>query len=472
MADLPSIAEAIEKALAELDGPIPYEAFIARVLEIRPSKAKRPAQSIKNELRYGWQDRLIVSENTVMPTHIALQGVRFALPISRQEAERGVLLYSSIFQTHTRRNTHAETLVLQDADGSPLPVKPITRDVKYETIFGTSTIPEVAFDLAEWFKANHIQRDDFVLVTIIDWDRGHYRLVHEKHQLRRKRRNEIAARNQVLADAIFQQLEASRDGNRFAHEAILPALASLPDPQGYPGDPWEEVVQADPRMITDGISINYIKAPSPLQQALMDAMDWDMPEQPPKRISPQEARRVYRFRASLRHRKNLWREIEISGKATLAAFDVVLRDAFLHDTSDHLSSFTKLVARGKSRRSTKLELAVINPFDEGEGEDIQIAALELAPGDKLLYVYDFGDWIEHTIELQEITEPEADAKYPRIAGQNKPAYRYCQACAAEGRKVVAVYVCETCSEDRRPVYICEDHAVDLHNDHWTGELLY
>jgi hypothetical protein len=73
MADLPSIAEAIEKALAELDGPIPYEAFIARVLEIRPSKAKRPAQSIKNELRYGWQDRLIVSENTVMPTHIALQ---------------------------------------------------------------------------------------------------------------------------------------------------------------------------------------------------------------------------------------------------------------------------------------------------------------------------------------------------------------------------------------------------------------
>ena len=43
--------------------------------------------------------------------------------------------------------------------------------------------------------------------------------------------------------------------------------------------------------------------------------------------------------------------------------------------------------------------------------------LGLAPGDELKYVYDFGDWIEHKITLEAITEPQADVKYPRWWGR-------------------------------------------------------
>ncbi len=65
-----------------------------------------------------------------------------------------------------------------------------------------------------------------------------------------------------------------------------------------------------------------------------------------------------------------------------------------------------------------LKCLSVDPF--GEGEDQSIAELELQPGDALKYVYDFGDWIEHRLILEEIFEPQAKAIYPRIVAQNKP----------------------------------------------------
>ena len=45
--DLPTIDEAIEIALIEANGPIAVSAFVDRVLEIRPSSAKRPSASVR-----------------------------------------------------------------------------------------------------------------------------------------------------------------------------------------------------------------------------------------------------------------------------------------------------------------------------------------------------------------------------------------------------------------------------------------
>ena len=55
-----------------------------------------------------------------------------------------------------------------------------------------------------------------------------------------------------------------------------------------------------------------------------------------------------------------------------------------------------------------------------------LPGLGLALGDELKYVYDFGDWIEHRITLEAITEPQPDVKYPRVLGQNKPQYQDCE----------------------------------------------
>ena len=467
-----SYDDAIEAVLARMEGPVPYDEFIARVLELRPSQAKNPTQTIKSKLRFGWHDRMLVVDNEVIPTHMVLAGVRFALRVSPKEAEAGAVLCSMQFREYMKGVVSPEDVRFEDAEGKPLSMELLAWTHSEKTIFGVDTFTETAFGLSDWFRANRIQPDDFVLVTVIDWNRGHYRLDHETARRRRKRRSEIMARNQALADAIFQLLEASHEGRLFGYEVFLPAVALLPDPQGYPGDPWNVVVQADPRMVTDGIWINYSAAPSSLQRVLIQRGDIVTRKRTPKRVSRHEAQRVYRFRVSLEHNKSFWREIEIPGGYTLSQFDDTLRDVFLYEADDHLSSFTQRVSRGRGKLPLMVELAVINPFDEGEAKDTQVAALELVPGDRLVYVYDFGDWIEHRIELKQTAEPEAEVEYPRLVAQNRPRYKYCKACAAEGRKVVATYGCETCSEGRHPVYICDDHAMELHEDHWTYDILY
>jgi len=42
------------------------------------------------------------------------------------------------------------------------------------------------------------------------------------------------------------------------------------------------------------------------------------------------------------------------------------------------------------------------------------------PSDPLKYVFDFGDWIEHTLTLTAIHPPERGVKYPREVSRNKP----------------------------------------------------
>ena len=64
-------------------------------------------------------------------------------------------------------------------------------------------------------------------------------------------------------------------------------------------------------------------------------------------------------------------------------------------------------------------------------------------------------------------------EYPRIVGRNRPRYRYCEQCKAEGRKTVATWICIDCSyREEREVLVCEDCLVKEHEDHYAEEILY
>ena len=101
--------------------------------------------------------------------------------------------------------------------------------------------------------------------------------------------------------------------------------------------------------------------------------------------------RVYRFKVALKLRRSLWRRIEVKGDQTLGDLDSIIREAFKHDAWDHLSMFF----RGRVWRSEGL--GEINPFEEGDGEKRRIDGLGLSKGDKMEYVYDFGDDIEKKV---------------------------------------------------------------------------
>ncbi|WP_319507191.1 hypothetical protein [uncultured Methanolobus sp.] len=175
--------------------------------------------------------------------------------------------------------------------------------------------------------------------------------------------------------------------------------------------------------------------------------------------------KVYVLNASLKHRKGIWRRIEIKGDQTLGDLDSIMREAFYHDDY-HLSEFFS----GKVWRSEGF--GEIEPDGSGSGSKKKIDELELIEGSTIEYVYDFGDDIQHVIKLEKIVEPVAEAKYPRITSKNKKRNRYCVSCKKIQKKTIATWICIDCSqEEQKQVLLCEDCLEDEHQDHNAEELL-
>lgn len=469
-----TLRDAVEQVLAQLDAPIAVDEFARRVFAIFPSKAKNPMTALRNNLRWGQNGKTLVylDSKTIVPLRVALQGVRFRIRLSREEASRGMLLTRPAFDHLLRRGLAPEKVQLIDAAGKPLAVRMMTLKQEIQSLLGSYTQESHALDLSDWFRANRVRRDDSVLVTIADWETGRFRLEHEPVAITHRQREEIERKNQELANLLFDMLENARHEQLYSFQAIPTAYARLSDPRGYPGDHWTEVIDRDPRVKWDGFTIHYPESRTPLERMLLDIYE-EEETLPEEEYTPAQARQVFRFKTAFRHRPGLWRRIEIQGEQTLADFDAILRDAFNHDPMDHLSGFWKLVRRGKSKRFREIDLGDIEPFGGGSGADLHVASLGLNPGDELEYVYDFGDWIEHLITLEAITEPEARVKYPRIVEQNKPQYQYCEVCQVKGRKTVATWVCIECSnQQQREVLVCEKCLGAKHEEHYAEEVVY
>jgi hypothetical protein len=161
---------------------------------------------------------------------------------------------------------------------------------------------------------------------------------------------------------------------------------------------------------------------------------------------------VYVFKVTSKHRKSIWRKIEILESQTLGQFDRMIRDAFNYEQHDHLSEFY----RGKVWSSSGF--GEIEPGGRGKGSSRKINELKIKPGDKLEYVYDFGDSIMNVIELIEIIEEDPGSTYPRVTAKNKQRNIYCERCQTKGKKEVAKYnvyyfdddsveqLCESCTD--------------------------
>lgn len=176
--------------------------------------------------------------------------------------------------------------------------------------------------------------------------------------------------------------------------------------------------------------------------------------------------KVYVFKVKLKHNKGIWRKIEIKESQTLGHFDAMIREAFSHDTMDHLSAFFE----GKAWRTDKI--GEIEPFGGGDGQEVKISDLNLQPKNTLEYVYDFGDDLQHIITLEKIIEEKDDVVYPCITGKNKPQYHHCNECEKKGTRVVATWFCLDCSNhEGAPVYLCDD-CIDEHDDHYADEIVY
>ena len=123
---------------------------------------------------------------------------------------------------------------------------------------------------------------------------------------------------------------------------------------------------------------------------------------------------IYQLRIDLVGAKPpIWRRILISSSDTLYDLHCAIQNA-MGWTNSHLHSFES--------GGSSYGIADIDEFDDFETRDEKkytIAHLLSNEGDRLLYMYDFGDSWEHKIKLEKIITEKIDGQLPRCTkGKN------------------------------------------------------
>lgn len=481
-------SQAVDQVAAQLTGPISFDEFAERVLAIAPSTAKNPRASVRTDIRFNTIERgLIFMDNRrswLMPAQVGMRGVRFRHTISQWEAENSVIIlddellpFLPVRRYQLEQAVKGE-LSLRDDTNAPLAFAVMDKrfDGK-DPIFGDYSVSRLCLDLQSWFQGKKISEGDSLLFTIEQWKPSIWKIEHEPAAMRNQAA--IDQRNEELVDILFEMLESEQNERLYLGDSLLTAMLQLADPQGYPGDPWTLVVQEDGRMHYSDFDLRYADGKGnifeELARSFAQGEEEDEELDEPRELSQEEANQVYRFKTWDTHNTKLWRRIEILGEQTLADFNHILVSAYKHEW-DHLAGFWKLVQRGNSKRYREVDIGEVNPFDEGEGADTRIADLELKEGDLLKYVFDFGDWHDHRLQLEKIlpaVQMDQAAEYPRIVEQNKPEYQYCQQCQKKNKQVIATWICIECSnEKQQKVFVCEKCATRYHEDHYTEEIVY
>jgi|GEM_PF-439330 len=481
----PTIAEVATEVAATLNGPIAYDEFAQRVLAIRPSAGKHPVTQIKSALRYelsriglAYADR---AHRQVTPIHTILNGltVRHTFAADEIAARRLNLTDDELFllpgAPSMQMDEAIKRLRLVEAGGTEVKTKVDHVSAQVSGLLGSYTVTTPALHMPRWLTAHAVKAGDAALFTILDFAALRWQILHEPAAQRRQ--SEIETANRTLADLLFEQLESAQDEQVMLYETLLAAFAQLPSMhRAYPGDPWTHALRLDGRMRHDGFQLTYAE-----RRSMFDAMVEDLlepePTSPPASLPPEQKGAIYRFKIHPTRNKKRWRRIEILGGQTLRDLNAFLVGEFKHDW-DHMGGFWRLVPRGVGKRVREVEIAQISPFysEEDEGADLRLAELDLEAGSQLRWVFDFGDWHQYDLLIEAVEDASpatAALDFPRVVAQNKPQYRYCTTCQAEGRQSIATYVCHDCSYSRdQTVLLCDTCLRQHDEDHYTEEIVY
>jgi hypothetical protein len=467
----PSLESEILKLLRQAEEPLSADQIRERLPADLFAGVANPLQKVRNLLKQPEVGHVARGRYVYLPE--AITGSTFRLPLTGKEAEDGYLrmglelVYALWFRRIDAWGSVPEgsSAACELPDGTPSAFT--VEEVVHNRRFSFSRVPLVAAGtkLRDWLHEKKAAAGDSVLVQITDGERSRCRVTLER--LAERDRVEVVRRNEELADAAEHVLRNEIRGKPLSlYELTAWLLAREVYRAACPPDPLEVVLQGDRRFTPDGQHGRYALAtkwewarfqdldfPPEMLEALKESLFGrrQEPETDPalseadrralmgidpieelqpwleavgyrasSREEPDEAaaaagvaarrEQVYQLRVALKRRSSTRRVIEARGDNTLVDLDDALRRAFRHDTMDHLGGFFVPTGGGRGQE----ELATINPLGEVvEGEDLELAQLNLEPGDELIYVYDFGDWVEHTIEVQAVVPPEPGVEYPR-----------------------------------------------------------
>ncbi|MCH8292139.1 hypothetical protein IH992_13675 [Candidatus Poribacteria bacterium] len=182
---LPTIAEAVERALAEVQAPTSLDVLLRRILTIRPSEANNPTGSIRTHIRE-LEGRSVVylDSKTVSPLRVAAVGARFRVPLSGPEVADGALAISPGFDGWVNHFDEKQNLEFISDRHKVLPTRVVTIQ-GHVNIFplGDHEIQRQAFDLADWFLNIHAHENDTILLKLCTDESGRFTDSSDSHRL-------------------------------------------------------------------------------------------------------------------------------------------------------------------------------------------------------------------------------------------------------------------------------------------------
>ena len=110
---------------------------------------------------------------------MAIQGIRFRIPLELLEVNRCVLFVRPGFEPFLSRK--AAEAVLIDEQGQRLPAPVVSIKQERKSPLGTYTYEWETFDLAAWLRAHKARRDDSVLLTLLNWQEATFKQIGRAH---------------------------------------------------------------------------------------------------------------------------------------------------------------------------------------------------------------------------------------------------------------------------------------------------
>ncbi len=418
------LQESIRELLREI-GPSTPEEVLERLARTPPLLAsKNPVQTVRNALTNDPACQTGVDGRYVyLPAFLRGASMRLSMELAAPkegllatDAEASGLLWPT---ARWGPGTDVRTLVLE---GGP------EISVRARGTAGMRALLELPADFWRWWEERRRAGHDALRLCCEDGETGRFdatslRTVELDQQA-------VALRNRRLREAAAEVLGRTRHGldpsdlaRRLLAQGVYHSEPS-PDPLAV------ALLESDEPFFLESGQVTYRPEMTPPLRRLfaprfetqssfleeMLAKSTGLPTVPRRRqkrepSTEHDSGLGHRIKVSLQWNRRVWRVIEILAGQTLEDLHLAIQEAFGWD-NDHLYAF--FMSGRAWDGSTEIE----GPLGEAEpptADEVTLAELGLRPGQKFLYIFDFGDDLRHQIEVLETFSPVPEGEYPRIS---------------------------------------------------------
>jgi hypothetical protein len=181
-----TLKQVVEQVLSELNESVTVTDLADLVYAIYPTRSKTAMSSFRNCLHYDEQgvNLVYLDKFTVLPMRIAMQGVRFRIPIDRH-AEKENEIPFLFFNYFIDRQGEPKNVRFVDNTGNSIAFKTKSaRNIWEPTSLWRRDFVNV-FEFTEWFNKTRPQRGDSLLVTVRNWKNREFIMEYEPKRKRR-----------------------------------------------------------------------------------------------------------------------------------------------------------------------------------------------------------------------------------------------------------------------------------------------